>query len=131
MNQTQKEDISRLRGKGSTYTAIAAALKLSENTVKSYCQRNGLGKNKPQSRHCAHCDIPIVGTQKTKPKKFCSDKCRAAWWAAHPEKLRPGKAHTVDCASCGATFHASVSTRRKYCSHACYIQTRFKGGAAE
>ena len=128
MNQTQKDDIVRLRGKGYTYTAIAVGLELSENTVKSYCQRNGLGRNKPQSRLCARCGIEIIGTPKTKPKKFCSDKCRAAWWNAHPEKLSPGKAHTVDCAFCGMTFHTSVSTRRKYCSHACYIQARFKGG---
>ncbi len=131
MTQAQKQRIAELRGKSFTYAAIAAVMKLSENTVKSYCQRNGLGKSKSPSRQCAHCGTPIVGTSKTKPRKFCSDKCRAAWWAAHPEKLRPGKAHTVDCVFCGVTFHASVSTRRKYCSHACYINDRFKGSVAE
>ena len=131
MMDLHKDEIVRLRGKGFTYTAIADTLGLSVNTVKSYCQRNGLGKVKPQKRLCAHCSAEIIGTPKTKPKKFCSDKCRAAWWSQHPEKLRPGKAHTVGCAFCGVTFQASVSTRRKYCSHACYISARFKGGDAE
>ncbi|MCL2512358.1 MAG: RNA polymerase subunit sigma-70 [Oscillospiraceae bacterium] len=130
MTDTQKQKIARLRGEGKSSPAIAAALDISVNTVKSYCRRKGLGEVKAQTRLCAHCGAELAGPAKTKPKKFCSDRCRAAWWGAHPEKLRPGKVHAVDCAHCGAAFHSSVSANRKYCSHECYITQRFKGGGA-
>jgi endogenous inhibitor of DNA gyrase (YacG/DUF329 family) len=128
MTDSQKSQIAYLRSKGETYAAIAAALDISENTVKSYCQRNGLGKIKTQKGVCAFCGKEMVSKSKSKPKKFCSDKCRAAWWNAHPE-LSKGGAVTV-CAGCKKEFKAPASHRRKFCSHACYINSRFKGGAS-
>ena len=43
MNDSQRCEIQRLRGEGVGYTAIAQALSLPVNTVKTYCKRNGLG----------------------------------------------------------------------------------------
>lgn len=42
MLEVQKENIRYLRGEGLGYGAIAARLGISENTVKSFCRRNGL-----------------------------------------------------------------------------------------
>ena len=42
MTDMEKEKIRYLRGEGLGYKAIASRLALSENTVKSFCRRNGL-----------------------------------------------------------------------------------------
>jgi hypothetical protein len=44
MNDTQKSQIENMRMAGIGYTKIAKELKLSENTVKSFCRRNNLTK---------------------------------------------------------------------------------------
>lgn len=43
MNDAQRSEIKRLREAGTGYTAIAQALSLPVNTIKTYCKRNGLG----------------------------------------------------------------------------------------
>ena len=43
MNDTQRQQIKELRGKGYGYGRIAQVLSLSENTIKTYCRRHGLG----------------------------------------------------------------------------------------
>lgn len=43
MNDTQRNEIRRLRSAGTGYSAIAQVLSLSANTIKTYCKRNGLG----------------------------------------------------------------------------------------
>ena len=47
MTNKQRETIQLLRKSGHSYQKIATMLDLSENTIKSYCQRNGLGKTNP------------------------------------------------------------------------------------
>ena len=42
MLPSQKDALRRMRENGKSYGQIAAALGLSENTVKSYCRRTGL-----------------------------------------------------------------------------------------
>lgn len=43
MNDTQRQQIKGLRGKGYGYGRIAQVLSLSENTIKTYCRRHVLG----------------------------------------------------------------------------------------
>lgn len=43
MTDAQRIEIKRLREAGNGYTAIAQALSLPANTIKTYCKRNGLG----------------------------------------------------------------------------------------
>lgn len=43
MNDAQRSEIKRLREAGTGYMAIAQALSLPANTIKTYCKRNGLG----------------------------------------------------------------------------------------
>jgi hypothetical protein len=83
-----------LRGKGESYTAIAAAIGASENTVKSYCRRNGLGSDAVAQRKravdkaCGYCGEPLHHTPGAKKKRFCSDWYRMKWWAKHPEAVQ-------------------------------------------
>ena len=43
MNDMQRQQIKELRETGHSYGRIAQRLGLSENTIKTYCKRHGLG----------------------------------------------------------------------------------------
>jgi len=45
MTVLQKEHITQMRTRGDSYSKIASALSISENTVKSFCRRNNLTGN--------------------------------------------------------------------------------------
>lgn len=130
MTNLQKERIAQMRGGGKSYAAIAAALGVSENTVKSYCRRNGLGadyiadQTPSEGNACANCGKPVEQRLGTKRKRFCSDKCRLAWWSAHPEAMNRKAVYSFICPTCGVVFEAYGNARRKYCSRACYGAAR-------
>jgi len=77
---------------------------------------------------CPQCGALLTQTPGRKRVKFCSDNCRTAWWNAHPEKVNRKAVYHFTCAHCGKPFTAYGNTQRKYCSHACYIADRYKGG---
>ena len=91
MTMQQKQQVQNLRHLGVGYKKIAGTLGISVNTVKSYCQRNNLNaesisainskRNLGEGQDlCKQCDKLIIQKSKKKPKTFCSDKCRYAWW---------------------------------------------------
>ena len=128
MTNGEKVQIVQMRKRGLGYAEIALSLGLSVNTVKSYCQRNGLKAAARASisvseNVCRQCGSVLKLTPGRKSKRFCSDACRLRWWHGHRELGK--NARTIVCASCGKAF---VTDRaQKYCSHACYIQKRFGG----
>ena len=128
MTNGEKVQIVQMRKRGLGYAEISRSLGMSVNTVKSYCHRNGLKGDVRTSiavseNVCRQCGSTLHRTPGRKRKQFCSDVCRLCWWHAHREMSR--NARTVVCASCGKVF---VTDRmQKYCSHACYIRTRFGG----
>ena len=129
MTTAQKERIEYLRGKGDSYAAIAADLGMSENTVKSYCRRNNIGVAIKQKRPvatdtCANCGCPLSQTPRAKQKRFCSDKCRMAWWAKHPEAVNRRAVYHFVCPTCGAEFESYGNARRRYCSRTCFGLSR-------
>ena len=134
MTLLQKQQITELRSNGDSYDKISEILNISKNTVKSYCQRHGLG-NKPshikikptpkpteRATHCRQCNQPLSQAN-YKPKIFCSSKCRYSWWNGN----RSNQAHNAYCAHCNAKFNTRGKSARKYCSHACYVAVRFGG----
>jgi endogenous inhibitor of DNA gyrase (YacG/DUF329 family) len=132
MTNLQKQRIAELRGQGIGYARIAESLGISENTVKSYCQRNNLGGNMAVATQpadgqtfCRRCGKALTQSPGKKPIKFCSVECRAAWWKAHPDRLNKKALYRVTCSACGAEFTAYGNAKRKYCSHACYVAGRF------
>jgi endogenous inhibitor of DNA gyrase (YacG/DUF329 family) len=137
MTELQKQRITELRGEGKSYAGIADALGISVNTVQSYCRRNNLTgklsetslKTTSASSFCKHCGKELSQKPGVKARKFCSDECCAAWWTAHPDSLTRKALYTFTCPACGTAFTAYGNSRRKYCSHACYIKARF-GGAS-
>ena len=138
MTDEQKAVIRRLRQQNNSYVSIAGTLGVSVSAVKGYCQRNGLTGNRAaavkdipdDSSICLGCGKPIVQRDGIKRIKFCSAGCRQAWWNAHPEKVNRKANYGFTCACCGKPFSAYGNRGRKYCSHACYIQSRFRGGEA-
>lgn len=113
MNKEQKSSIIRMRSDGMTFSEIANQLQLSINTVKSFYRRNAKTKS------------PIEQTEHKRQKKFCSDKCRNAWWSAHPQNRRPKKLYSHICTYCGIAFQ-SDRAKSKYCTVKCFADARRK-----
>ncbi|MGI6736686.1 MAG: RNA polymerase subunit sigma-70 [Anaerovoracaceae bacterium] len=136
MNTEQKKQIRSLRKEGYGYTSIAHVLGLTKSQVSAYCRRNDLSGrladlndgNTPGETYCLCCGKKLTQIPGRKEIKFCSDACRLRWWNSHPDDINRKAFYTFTCACCGKTFTAYGNRHRKYCSHACYIQDRFKGG---
>jgi len=121
MTSTQSQTILELRRRGLTYADIAAHIGGSANTVKSHCLRNEPTLRAWAAKEiCKHCGIPLAHLSKAKRKSFCSDRCRRAWWKAHPDLMRPRPANHFTCLRCGRPFESYESVQRKYCSRQCY-----------
>lgn len=127
MTICEKEQIRSMRIQGIGYGTIARNLSLSENSVRTYCRRNGLGADCKNGVVCKNCGKLIKVIPKQKPRKFCSDACRVAWWNAHPECVNRKAVYEFTCACCGELFYAYGNRGRKYCCHACYIEDRYGG----
>jgi endogenous inhibitor of DNA gyrase (YacG/DUF329 family) len=126
VTEYQKTRIMDMRVKGYRYSRISDILGVPINTVKSFCLRVGIVQDtKIQQGACPHCGKPLISVSGTKPKRFCDERCRYAWWNAHREELNRKSAAHIVCAHCGITFAAYSGTNRKYCSHHCYITARY------
>lgn len=119
------ETIQALRQAGYSYQQIADQLRLSVNTVKSYCRRNGLGgiqaKDEVQ-RICIQCHQPVEGHSN---KRFCCDDCRQSWWNSHLDRVNRKAYYDFTCKACHKEFQAYGNKERVYCCHQCYINDRF------
>jgi ribosomal protein L34E len=69
---------------------------------------------------CNQCGAPLKQIAGKKQKRFCSNKCRMAWWNSHPEKINRIAVRAFTCQTCGQDFESYGKRERKYCSRACY-----------
>lgn len=126
MTNYEMEQIKSMRLQGLGYMKIGQTLGISNNTIRSFCRRNGLDGDAPKNTVlCQHCGKPIKLIPKQKPRKFCSDICRTAWWNSHLDCVDRKAVYHFICACCGKPFTAYGNRNRKYCSHNCYITDRF------
>ena len=131
MTSFQKEHISNMRRVGESYSAIAEALGLSRNTIKSYCQRKLCEKPYSDDEHtlaysnCDQCGMKFTLYTGHRQRRFCSDRCRVTWWNAHRDLLNSKGLLEHTCVCCGKRFMGYEWQHRKYCSHACYIADRY------
>ena len=132
MTEVQMEMITRLRKSGMGYTGVSRATGIPKDTVKSFCQRNNLGGRTKEAAGmaCPQCRKELDRNAKTRKPRFCCESCRRAWWRAHPEMGLKKAVYKFTCAHCGKPFSAYGNSKRKYCSHACYIAARFGKGLA-
>jgi endogenous inhibitor of DNA gyrase (YacG/DUF329 family) len=78
--------------------------------------------------YCKQCGNEIVHITKSKKKIFCSYPCRMEWWKAHPEFVMQKAVYSFLCPQCNNEFSSYGNNKRKFCSHACYIASRFGDG---
>ena len=71
MTDLQRKQIKLLRLQGISYVKIGEMLGISDNTVRSFCRRNGLGYTAQNSIACKQCGKLIKIVLKQKPRKFC------------------------------------------------------------
>lgn len=126
MTDEQKKQIIALRRDGTGYGSIANQLGLSINTVKSFCRRHSLAAP-PTDSLCEQCGRPIAQNPGRKRKRFCCDACRNKWWNSHLDLVKRKAVYIFTCPTCGKEFTVYGNSRRKFCSHACYIAYRFGG----
>ena len=134
MNDAQREQIRKLRGESYSYMKISQVLGISENTVKTFCRRKGLGGVVQPSVHvkeaghfCLCCGVAVMQTAGRKEKRFCSDRCRNKWWNSHLDQVNRKAHYKYVCPCCKKPFVVYGNANRKYCSHECYIKDRFGG----
>ena len=137
MTEEQKNSIIKCRNSGLGYGAIAKEAGLTKDAVVAFCRRNGLTGNmtgkapEGTGSRCKECGAALVQAEGMKTRLFCCAECRKKWWKEHPENLNKKAVYTFICAGCGREFTAYGNSRRKYCSHACYIKDRFGGGGKD
>ncbi|MGO5139529.1 RNA polymerase subunit sigma-70 [Streptococcus alactolyticus] len=124
-----KAEIIRLRKNGLSYKDISICLNMSINTIKSVCRRLKVEKQSIDTNRsvCLLCKASLTQINGKKEKKYCSDICRMKWWNAHLEKVNKKSFSEHICLNCHKPFQSYANTKRKYCSHACYIVSRFGG----
>lgn len=128
MTLEEKTQIKKMRLSGESYSKISQTLKLSENTIKSFCRRNNLQGYEEVGilENCKNCGTSLINTEKHKPKKFCSDNCRLNWWKNNKDQIKKKALYIIKCSNCGLKFESYGNSKRKFCSHKCYIDSRFK-----
>ncbi|MGT2681456.1 sigma-70 family RNA polymerase sigma factor [Streptococcus porci] len=124
-----KTEIIRLRKNGLSYKDISICLNMSVNTIKSVCRRLKVEKQSIDTNRsvCLLCKVSLTHTQGKKKKKYCSDTCRMKWWNTHLDKVNKQSYSEHICFNCQKTFQSYANNKRKYCSHHCYIASRFGG----
>lgn len=78
----------------------------------------------PGTRRCMTCGVFVAQPTGRREKKFCSDKCRMAWWNSHPEAINKKAYYILVCEECGKEFESYGNNRRKYCCRNCYLNAR-------
>ena len=140
MTANQKQRILELHRQGRTYSEIADTLGVPKNTVKTFCWRSqksvcdasketGIKEHKETKNQCEHCGKSLHQQPKQKPRRFCCDDCRLAWWKENRDSLNRKAVYHLVCSCCDKNFESYGNKARKYCCHACYIAARF--GARE
>jgi endogenous inhibitor of DNA gyrase (YacG/DUF329 family) len=120
MTHIQKREILNLRGQGLGYAQIAEAVGLPKNTVKTFCWRNQQQPDQPiaviapapvpkpiavmPEGNCPNCGSAIAQVPRQKPRRFCCEQCRRAWWNAHRDELRHRTDHSSICLYCGKSY---------------------------
>ncbi len=130
MTDEQIKRITELREQGIGYGKISQILDISQNTVKSFCQRNNLGGMRFPAADadihvCKFCGKEVHQNPGRKEKKFCDDKCRMAYWNSHQDKVERKAIYEYTCPYCGKPFTAYGNANRRYCSRICYFTARF------
>lgn len=138
MTDEQALQIRKLRAQGMGYRSIASTVNLSRDLVRNYCRGQGLGgfrieyemnlqERMKDGRACAFCGAELNQKSTGRPRRFCCDICRRAYWRMHraEQKKKETAIYTMECPYCHGIFESYGNKSRKYCCHAHYILDRF------
>lgn len=130
MTDLQKQQILALREQNVTYAAISDTLGIPVNTIKTFCRRSGMTAKMPQKEKpcCKNCGHELTNTTHARPRLFCSDQCKQAWWNKHRCDRVSTKISPHTCQTCGKLFSDYTGANRKYCSQACYRERGMHDG---
>ena len=133
MTEEQKKQIRRFRAAGMGYKRIGTLLDIPVGTVKSFCRRDEVeppeitghaaveqSEGTGEKPVCPRCGKPVVCIPGRRKRRFCSEACRVAYWRTQARS----DGERALCAGCGQPLRGH-DRRRKFCSHACYIHSRF------
>ena len=124
MTESGKQLVRALREHGLGYKAIENRTGISVGTVRHFINKEGIEVKEIQKGYCLNCSKLIIQKQNRK-RKFCSRECGLMWWHRHPELLTRKALYSFTCPTCHANFTVYGQSKRKYCTHACYIKDRF------
>ena len=130
MDLKTRETIRQMRTNGMGYQRISDALNISRNTIKSYCQRHGLGGLKafdgePSTTVCKFCGKEVKQNPGRKRKLYCDDVCRMSYWKKNKDKINHKAVYEFECPQCQKRFTSYGNPNRKYCSRLCLMTARF------
>lgn len=123
MTDYEIKRIYELKKLGYGYKKIATELDLPISTIKSYLLRH---PNDDTDCCCLLCGKKLINIPNKKRKKYCSSKCKEEYYRNNLELLSSSKTETRRCKCCGNTFITYQSNSKKYCSHKCYIKSRYQ-----
>ena len=116
MTEKDKKTIQEMRAAGISYKAISEKTGINVSTLKMFVHRH----EKPEARRCLRCGKLLPeGARQT--QRFCSQKCKSAWWKKNPNQEENENRIARLCAFCGKQF-ISYNKAARYCSRACYRQ---------
>ena len=121
----KKQDIRTIHEmlqKGKNTTEISLVLGIPSSTIRAHVRRHPEFYGGKACKNCGQVMVQPIGR---KVKRFCSDKCRMAWWNSHREQVQKKSYYTLICAHCGKEFESYGNQNRKYCSRDCYLIARF------
>ena len=116
-----KDKVLELKNKGYSYKAISDQLGIPVSTAKTYLRR----EKASEGNTCKHCGAELVNVRGKKTKKFCSDKCRMAWWYKHQNLMNKKSEYQVECKCCKEKFTFYGYKDRKYCSRECFMRDKY------
>ena len=105
---------------GKQYKEISAELGIEVSALKVFVHR----QKKPDARKCAMCGKQLPNKARAS-QRFCSMKCKNAWWKKHSNEDENDKRIGRACSSCGKQF-ISYNPNSKYCSRDCYYASKRK-----
>ena len=120
MTEKEKRTILDMRAAGKQYKEISAVLGIEVSALKVFVHR----QKQPGVRKCAMCGKRLPDKARAS-QRFCSVKCKNAWWKKHPNEDENDKRVVRACASCGKQF-ISYNPNSKYCSRDCYFASKRK-----
>ena len=129
MTDNQKKAIRQLREAGLGYKSISTNTGMSIGAIRAFIKKGGIEvqKPKPVGGVCPNCGKTITSIPGRKKRRFCSKECGLEWWHQHEALLNRKAVYSIVCPSCGKRFTSYGHSNRKYCSHECYINARFRG----